>query len=203
MADMSVPRPSADYVRRRLPSKGKEDEYWEADLALAPVFARWPENRDLGQVLAKVTLLNALYATRIMNVYPVAHRILDLDIDERLRSGDSSLVADIANTRDGDKKRFRLSFATKYCAWHEPEKFQIFDSNVAWMLCEYRRAFAFDEVKWENLRDYGYFVRVIDAFCDHFGLREFTRKQIDKFLWREADRIWEEREAAKAKKLRA
>src|SRR5690348_3351593 len=124
MARMTVPRPTAAYVRRRLPSKGEEDEYWEADLALGPVFAQWPENRDLGQVLAKVTLLNFLYATRIMNVYPVAHHILGLNIDQRLRLGDRTLVADIADTRDGDKKRFRLSFASKYCAWHQPEKFQ-------------------------------------------------------------------------------
>jgi hypothetical protein len=199
MRCVKIPEPTPEYVRRRLPSTAEEDEYFEADLALRLVFKQWPQNRDRGEVLAKVTLLNQLYATRIMNVYPVVNHILKLDIDKRLRAGDLALVPDTADTRDGKKKRFRLSFAAKYCAWHQPEKFQIFDNNVAWMLCEYRRAFAFAAVRWEDLRDYPYFMGVIDAFRERFELRDFTRKEIDKFLWMEAERTWKKKQAEKAR----
>jgi hypothetical protein len=201
MRSVKIQEPTPEYVSRRLPTSAEQDEYFEADLALRKVFEQWPQNRDRGEVLAKVTLLNQLYGTRIMNVYPVAHKILKMDIDKRLGAGDLTLVPDIADTRDGQKKRFRLSFAAKYCAWHQPDKFQIFDSNVAWMLCEYRRTFTFTEVKWEKLRDYQYFMRVIDALRDRFKLHAFSRKQIDKFLWMEADRIWKKKQAEKVRQL--
>jgi hypothetical protein len=38
------------------------------------------------------------------------------------------------------------------------------------------------------LRDYPTFARVIGEFRSFFGLSDFTRKQIDKFLWIEGGR---------------
>ena len=200
MSRVMIENPIAEYVRARLPSKSDEDAYFEADLALRLVFLQWPLNRDRGQVLAKATLLNELYNTRIMNIYPVVNHILKLDIDARLHGGDPTLVGDIASMRIGKKNWFRLSFAAKYCAWHEPEKFQIFDANVRWMLCEYRRAFAFAECNWDKMRDYPYFMATIDAFRERFGLHVFTRKELDKFLWMEAEHVWAEKQRAKAGK---
>ena len=79
-----------------------------------------------------------------------------------------------------------LSFASKYCHWHEPERFQIFDKRVADMLLAYRRHFGFARFKNAELRDYPTFARLIAEFRDYFGLTDFTRKQIDSSL----DRGW-------------
>jgi hypothetical protein len=159
------------------------DRYYSADPAIDLVFDRCPENHEHPQVLAKVTVLNALYGTRIMDVYPVVDRILALKIDGRLRAGDETLVDDVAQVKLGKKTRVLLSFASKYCAWHQPSKFQIFDARVVWTLCEYRKVHSFAKFARYELRHYPTFARVIGEFRDFFGLKDFTRKEIDKFLW--------------------
>jgi hypothetical protein len=181
-------RPTAEYVRDRLRKAEGKDVYFRADPAVTAVFKACRGNRDDSCVLAKVAVLNALYATRIMNIYPVVNHIRELDIDERLRAGDETLVGDVAWVRLGTKHRMLLSFASKYCHWHEPELFQIFDSRVEAMLWEYKRRFGFATFKRTELRDYPTFARVIGEFRSFFGLSDFTRKQIDKFLWIEGGR---------------
>lgn len=179
---MHLPEPTTTYVHDRLKSYLR-DRYYSADPAIDLVFGGWPENCEHPQVLAKVTVLNALYATRIMDVYPVVDRILALKIDGRLRAGDETLVDDVAHVKLGKKTRVLLSFASKYCAWHQPEHFQIFDARVVWTLCEYRKAYGFAKFVRYELRDYPTFARIIGEFRDFFELKDFTRKQIDKFLW--------------------
>ena len=73
--------PTFDYVRDRLRQAEGQDVYFRADPAVKAVFIACAGNRDDACVLAKVAVLNALYATRIMNIYPVVNRILELDID--------------------------------------------------------------------------------------------------------------------------
>jgi hypothetical protein len=181
---MPLRKPTPTYVRRRLNTYIR-DRYYSADPAIDLVFDRWPENSDRPQVLAKVTVLNALYGTRIFDVYPVVDRILSLKLDDRLRSGDETIVDDVAHVKLGGRTRVLLSFASKYCAWHQPKQFQIFDSRVVRTLCEYRKAYSFGGFTRYGLRDYPTFARVIGQFRNFFGLNHFTRKEIDKFLWLE------------------
>jgi hypothetical protein len=185
---IAMQQPTAKYVRDRLRESEGKDVYFRADPAVAAVFKACEGNRDDACVLAKVAVLNALYSTRIMNIYPVVNRILELDADDRLRDGDETLVGDIARVKLGTRVRTLLSFASKYCAWHEPEMFQIFDSRVEAMLWTYRQRFGFAKFKRPELRDYPTFARLISEFRAFFGLADFTRKQIDKFLWIEGGR---------------
>ncbi len=175
--------PTREYVRTSLEKSEGRDVYYRADPAVRAVFNACKGNRDEGCVIAKVAVLNALYATRIMNIYPVVDRIIDLDIDGRLRAGEPTLVGDVGWVKLGKKKRMLLSFASKYCHWHEPERFQIFDSRVEAMLLAYRRRFGFAKFTNAELRDYPTFLRLIAEFQAFFGLNSFSRKQIDKFLW--------------------
>jgi hypothetical protein len=87
------------------------------------------------------------------------------------------------------RTRRLYSFATKYCGWHQPDHYQIYDSRVDWILRQYRTAFSFATFKDKDLADYSEFVRVIQSLVDRFKLQQFTRKQLDKFLWIEAERL--------------
>ncbi len=183
---MSLHKPTATYIRDRLTKTRGMDRYFGADPAVRLVFQQWPDNDEHAHVLAKVTVLNALYATNIFNVYPVVDRILSLKLDGRLRDGDETLVADVSRVKLGKKTRTLLSFGSKYCAWHQPDRFQIFDSRVEWILWEYRKSYAFAEFARYEVRDYPTFARIISDFRTYFELEKFTRKEIDKFLWIEA-----------------
>ena len=180
---MVMKEPTPQYVRARLDRAQDRDVYFRADPAVRAVFAACQGNREDGCVIAKVAVLNALYATRIMNIYPVVNRILELDIDARLAAGDETVVDEIAWVRLGKKKRKLLSFASKYCHWHEPKRFQIFDSRVEAMLLAYRRRYGFAKFRNWELREYPSFSRIISEFRAFFGLKDFSRKEIDKFLW--------------------
>ncbi|MDD5602562.1 MAG: hypothetical protein PHG48_00580 [Eubacteriales bacterium] len=54
-----------------------------------------PENKNISKILLKVSVLNDFYSTNIFKVYPVAKKIMSLNIDDRLQRGDVTLVDDI------------------------------------------------------------------------------------------------------------
>lgn len=186
---MGLPALTLQYAQSRIAQFDGDDRYFGADKAVGLVFSAWPLNTELEEVIVKVVVLDRLYSTRILSPWPVAERIVELTIDTRLVAGDHSLVHDIANTRTGGKSRYLLSFASKYCAWHRPDQFQIFDSLVEDLLWRYRREHRYDDFRRYELRTYSRFLKAIDRFRLHFGLESLTRKQLDKFLWIEAKQM--------------
>ena len=81
------------------------------------------------------------------------------------------------------KRRRHYSFATKYCSWHQPEQFPIFDNQVASLLLLYKRQWAFSEFNHDSLRNYDAYKAVIRSFQVYFHLDAFAFRQVDKFLW--------------------
>ena len=80
-----------------------------------------PKNNLIDDIILKVATLNTIYNTHIYSVYPVAHHILSPEIDDRLSSGDETLVNELMRVfyNDGGKID-HYSFATKYCSFHYP-----------------------------------------------------------------------------------
>ena len=81
----------------------------------------------------------------------MAKHILNLGIDNRLKSNDETLVNDIANLSINGKKKCFYSFATKYCSHHNPINFPIYDSYVDKILNYYKRKDHFYDFKREDL----------------------------------------------------
>ena len=165
------------------------DVYNAQESALYKLFREFcPENKRLDDVLLKVTALNAFYSTNIFSVYAVSKHILSLDIDDRLDQDDISLVTDIASghgvkgSGNGKEKCF-YSFATKYCSHHRPEIFPIYDSYVEKMLIHLRNKDGFAVFDQAELRNSSRFKDIILALRDFYSLREFTLKEIDRYLW--------------------
>lgn len=156
------------------------------DKALLELFRTFPENVRLDHILFKVLGLNSLNSTGNIAVTPVAKHIQALNIDARLADGDPSLVNEIALTsiKEGKNVRF-YAFATKYCSWHVPDAYPMFDGIVGRLISEYQRVdkFAFFW-KHDLTNDYLKFRQVVEAFRDQYGLTDFTFKDLDKFLWR-------------------
>jgi hypothetical protein len=163
--------------------------------ALKELFSQYPGNSDLRHVLLKVVSLNFLYSTQITahsetfpNVVDVAQHICKnaQDIDAALAAGSPEVVERIAwISVPGKKDRNNFSFATKYCSWHKPELYPIWDSNVQNYLgrlqgqSEFAKGFNVNADHWT----YAEFRGAMDAFRKHFALGSFTFKDIDKFLW--------------------
>lgn len=184
---MALTEPVPAYVRTVLDNKAQDEWYFGVDSAVRLVFNQWPRNTDPHEVLVKVVVLNRLYSTNVLDVQGLRDHILELKVDGRLDVGDQTVVNALADFRKGERPRWLMSFASKYCAWHRPDSFQMFDSFVERVLAEYNRSYSFASFRPVELRrDYRRFVEVVAQFRSHFHLDGFSRKEIDKFLWIEA-----------------
>jgi hypothetical protein len=105
-----------------------------AEGALEELFRQYPENKDPKHVLLKVVAVNTLYRTNIFAVEGVAAHISQnvSDLDPALQSGDAEIVERISKIRVGNAGReFNFfSFSSKFCSWHNPESFPIYDARV-------------------------------------------------------------------------
>lgn len=149
---------------------------------------RLSNNVDAGEVSVKVSALNGLYATSIYGVVQMARHIVGLNIDERLSSGqaDSALIEQIAHLTQTGKVRRNYSFARKYCSFHRPDVYPIYDSLVVRVLNGLlKQVEVFDRCErgetWNG--DYDVYCRSIAGFRHHFGLEQFSFRDIDKYLW--------------------
>src|ERR1035441_4466598 len=106
--------------------------------ALGQLWAQFPRNTETPHVLLKVLALNNLYRTRVrdIDVETLARHIAGLGIDPLLAEGSASAVDLISHC---DKLRDCVSFATKYCSWHNPDAYPIYDSRVNECLWSYKK----------------------------------------------------------------
>lgn len=109
--------------------------------------------------------------------------IYELDIDSRLRRKDPNLVDDIKSIYANGKVRNHYSFATKYCSHHCPDRYPIFDSYVEKMLKYFRDVYGFADFRNKDLKKYSILKNVILKFIEYFDLKEFTLKEVDRYLW--------------------
>ena len=149
-----------------------------------------PENKKIEHVLLKVCALNDFYSTNIFDTYSVAKHVLEMDIDNRLRSGDCSLVNELAIVTIKGKKKNFYSFASKYCSHHQPERFPIFDSFVERLMMHYKKEHGFAKFRKAELKDYKRFIEIIRGFQKFYGLESFSLREIDIYLWLAGKRMF-------------
>ena len=147
-----------------------------------------PNNTNLEDIMLKCSVLNDFYSTNIFDVKPVARHIKELNIDERLKSWDPSLVNDIARVTMNWKERILYSFASKYCSHHNFKEYPIFDDYVAKVLLYFQKKDKFYESKFNarDLRDYAKFKDILLKFISFYKL-EFNEldsrlKDLDRYL---------------------
>lgn len=175
---LTVPEPSS--VRDACERFDKENAVVER--ALAELFRQYPTNDDEAHVLLKVVALNGLYATHIFAVSKVARIIYEYgqEVDGALKAASPEAVDKIVELIFlRMRKRFWV-FSTKYCSWHRPESYPIWDANVARYLRSLKASPFAHPDDWTH---YGDFVVLMNRFRDFYNLRSFTFKEIDKFLF--------------------
>jgi hypothetical protein len=186
-----------------------EEENAVVERALAELFRQYPTNDDEAHVLLKVVALNRLYSTNILAVRDVARLIYEhrQEVDGALKGDPPSpeAVDQIVKVtiRAACKQRKLWTFATKYCSWHRPESYPIWDSRVARYLrslkgsdftrpdnwtdypqfADYGGHAADGRWRADNWTQYREFAVLMNRFRDFYDLGSFTFKEIDKFLY--------------------
>ncbi len=179
-----IPEAPTDRLLQHYLAAFRADErYFLADQAIIQLVAQFPQNTHLEHILLKVTTINDLYGTNIYATFAMAHHIHTLGIDSALRAADTEIVNQIAAVTFSGKPRNVFSFASKYCSWHDPLNYPLYDSYVEKLLLAYRRKDAFSVFQKTDLRHYASYKRIVSDFRAHYRLAQFSFKDLDKFLW--------------------
>lgn len=157
---------------------------------LSNLFRNYPKNTEESEVKIKVKTLNLYYSTNVLATDQMAEHIYKLQIDEKLKKGDLDLVEKIANLnlKNGEKRVF-YSFASKYCNFHNSDKYPIYDSIVSDLLYQFNKSHKFyrngnfTKKELKESENYSQYKEIIDAFRNFFKLKEFGYKDIDRYLW--------------------
>lgn len=179
-----IPKPNRAEVNKYLDRWDSLENYVLQENALNKLFMEvYPKNTDINDILIKCSSLNDFYSTNIFSIFPVAKHILKLNIDERLKNKDTSLVNDIAKLNINGKEKCFYSFATKYCSHHFPNEFPIYDSFVEKCLMYFKKKDKFYNFAKEDLKNYDKFKNILLQFKKHYNIDEFNLKDIDRYLW--------------------
>lgn len=168
----------------------KTPQYAAPDRVVSNAFRSYPRNDDVDIVLLKVTLLDRLYGTNIPGLAPLcqmAAHIRRTDLDSQLGEGHTSAVGSIRSghgiKRASGKEVDYFSFATKYCHWHRPDVYPMYDAYVLVALQNLKTPLALGGVSEERLRDFIYFRDLVDTCRSRLALDWDGYKRLDQALW--------------------
>lgn len=196
--DVSIKQPSRKVILKACADwkKGKfGGKYPRQEKLLKKLFSKLPNNKKLRNVLLKVSKLNCYYSTRIHDIYPVVQHIVNITtFDERIRKSkpDAKLVKNLYWNRTSSGKKRLYSFATKYCSFHNPNVYPIFDRCVVDALSAINKKFNFADFTKTGLhkdKDYEEYCKIYKKFISRFKLKGLTYKQIDHYLWHLGKRL--------------
>lgn len=164
----------------------RDNKRFDLEKCINDILDKYPDNKNIQEVYIKVSIINDAYSTNIKDTYLVAKTIADMDIDKKLKAGELNLVNEIADEINSKTKcGRRYSFASKYCSFHKPEIYPIYDRDNEDLLYAYQKKcklldFKFKRGKLKNYLDY---VNIINKYKEIFSLEKFNYKQIDRFNW--------------------
>lgn len=183
----ALPLPTPEHVRLGTAAFAAQGQVTEC--AIQNLLRAFPGNTVTADILLKVVVINQIYSTGILAVQPVAERIQAADIDAALQAGDPDVVHRIDRlqfvTAAGKViDRSIYSFATKYCAHHQPRHYPIYDGIISAKLLAYQKRDGFTRpFSHADLRTYATFKTVMLAFQAQYGLTACSLRDIDQFLW--------------------
>jgi len=182
---MEIDSPSSKIINEYLYKWDSLENYALQERSLKKLFTEtYPLNNEMDDVLIKVCSLNDFYSTNIFSPFAVARHIVALHIDSNFQSNDIEFVNDLAKVKVNGEKVFNFySFATKYCSHHKPDIYPIYDSFVEKVLVYFKRKDNFFDFKISDLKIYSNFRDILIEFQKYYGLKDFSIKEIDKYLW--------------------
>jgi hypothetical protein len=184
--DLEIPRPSEMAVKKCTDIWNSKEIYISSEKSLKKLFTKtYPKNNELEDVLVKVCALDVLYSAGAGRwSLAVAKHIVDLKIDNDIEREDLEIVNKVALVNVADDRVINFyAFATKYCNYHNPIFYPIFDSYVEKMLMYFKSKDKFFDFSRDDLRTFKSFKDILFNFKKYYKLEPFNLKEIDNYLW--------------------
>lgn len=143
-------------------------------------------NSNLSIVATKVVLINSLYYTQIFAPLQVARHIHRLamknSLDKLISDGDARAIDLITYVKIAKKKKRFFSFASKYCHFHNPNKYPLIDSYVTNLLKKINGKEKRFDIDDEDFGKYEKFRQAVVTLRKKARLT-YDFDKIDKYLW--------------------
>jgi hypothetical protein len=157
------------------------------------LFVKNHSNSNLEDIRTKISaLMDDPEIKQLSGMDDIANHILKLNIDDRLKRGDLSVVEDIAHMLINGKPYHFLHFASLYCNLHRPDVYPIYSDQHFNFYREYIKD---NNLKLdpEKLTTYAVFTAALDDLITRKGVKgKMNYLHIRKFGWLYMDHILKE-----------
>ena len=124
-------------------------KYGREGVLIDSALRQYPQNNDIAIVSMKICLIDLTNGTNLMRnlgkdggLYDLAEKIIQVDFDKRVSTGDLSLVNELAKWTKEKFGKNLFSFISKYCLYHnvhcyDKDDYVIYDSVLAENISKY------------------------------------------------------------------
>lgn len=179
-------------LKKYLDIFSNQEMYFVNDLKNLDVFKKYPLNTNADDIRIKLSSINDMDIINNTLLEDVITHISDLEIDERIKRGDRSVVNDIAAITAKGKSFYLLHFASVYCNFHRPDIFPIYSEQHIEFYKHYikENKLPLDP---EKINTYEVFSKALDDLVQRWGLTgKMNYLHLRKFGWLYAESVVKE-----------
>ncbi len=165
------------YLEKWNKKNGPKEKLWVG--WLKDLFEKkYPNNKDINQVLIKCAALDKLYSTNVKYLFDVAKKIVSIqNFDEKIKKGEQKIVKEMMKVNNINY----YSFATKYCYYSDSKKrYPIYDSYIDKVLKHLRDNNEIDYFENNQLKIYSNFVEILEKIKKNLNC---SFEELDHYLW--------------------
>jgi len=182
----------AHILKKYLDIFDSQERYFVSDIRNLELFAETPLNTNLDEVRIKVSAINDMDVIDSTVSDDLVNHIVALNIDDRLKKGDLTVVEEIANLKARNKNYHFLHFASAYCNYHRPDVFPIYSEQYL----EFYKVYVVEQklgLDPDKLTSYLVFSQALNHLVDQLGLKgRMDYLHFRKFAWLYAETVVKE-----------
>lgn len=159
------------------------------------VMNKYLGNESLKSTLEKCKIINSCYHARVSNEHlsKLSEILNGNDIRKLIKDGEIKIVQKVAKISKEITGKYYYCFITKYCSWHNPEAFPIFDNivfrvlkliNIEHNFLLYRKGTQLEPNGGDDKNYYQNYVNVIKNSSKLFeACPDINFRNIDRYFW--------------------
>ena len=179
-------------LKKHLDIFNGQEMYFVNDTRNLELFSKTPGNSKAEDVRTKVSALNDADIRTLLLEDPMINHIVKLNIDDRLKRHDTTVVEEIANISVQGKNHHLLHFASVYCNLHDPEVFPIYSEQHFPFYRKYIKEYKLP-LDSEKLNTYAVFSQALNDLVKRLSLKgKMNYLQLRKFGWLYAENVLRE-----------
>lgn len=169
-----------------------QEMYFVNDLRNLELFKKIPQNTNAEDIRTKISAINDTDISRHAIMDEVIAHMLKLNVDEKIKKGDLSVVEAIASVNAKGQSYYLLHFASVYCNYHRPDVFPIYSEQhhefYKRYIAEYKLPLDPDKIT-----SYDVFSKALDDLVSRLKLTgKMNYLHLRKFGWLYAETVSKE-----------